>query len=240
MNQVGWQLLKEFEAHDDALILRRFMSYSKFQHLISTRTLYFAPSSAFNDKLEGHYTFRDYEGWDKQLAGWGFDFNAREMAAQAKATIANDNQQAVVISCWTNSPTSCPRMWKEYARSPDSLVVETTVGQLRHALGSGFLIVPVRYLDFDEHQIPKEHSLQPFCYKRDSYAWEQEVRVIGEMEIGKRIGTPREAPISLSVLISTIGFHPQAANSFIDMVCKLVQRSAPAAKCEIVAIEGYI
>jgi hypothetical protein len=59
MTCVGWHLLREFETGYDALPLRRFMDFSKFQHLINTRTLYLAPASAFNDKLEGHYTSRD-------------------------------------------------------------------------------------------------------------------------------------------------------------------------------------
>lgn len=233
MAQVGWQLLREFETSDNELTLRRFMDFSKFQNLINTRTLYLAPASAFDDKLEGHYTFRDYGEWDKQLTDWGFDSNGREIAKQAKATIARHNQDAVVVSCWTKAPASDPRMWDEYARNPEAVVVETTVWRIRQALGSEFLIVPVRYLDFDEHQIPKEHSLQPFCYKRNSYAWEREVRVIGEMEIGKRIGTPRKVPISLSTFISKVSLHPQASKSFIDSVLKLVWQKAPSVICEL-------
>jgi hypothetical protein len=86
------------------------MDFSKFQHLMNTRTLYLAPASAFNDKLEGHYTSRDYEAWDKQLADWGFDSKGREMASNAKATVARHNQAAVVISCWTMANTLMMRV----------------------------------------------------------------------------------------------------------------------------------
>lgn len=237
MIQLGWHLLREFEASDNALTLRRFMDFPKFQHLIKTRTLYLSPTSAFDDKLEGHYTFRDYGEWDKQLVDWGFDSKGRKMAEQAKAAIARHNQGAVVVSSWTKASADDPRMWDEYARTLEAVVVETTVGRLRQALGSGFLIVPVRYLDFDEHQIPNEHSLQPFCYKQGSYAWEEEVRVIGEMEVGKRIGTPREAPISLSTLISKVSIHSQASKSFVDSVLELLLHTAPAAEYEVVKVE---
>jgi len=162
MAQVGWELLRESESNDDTLILRRFMSFPKFQHLINTSSLYLAPASAFDDKLEGHYTFRDYGEWDKQLKNWGLDSKERDIAKQAKATIARHNQAAVVASCWTMAPASHPRMWNEYAGSSEAVVVETTVGLLRKTLGSEFLIVPVRYMDFGESQIPKKHSLQPF------------------------------------------------------------------------------
>lgn len=237
MTQFGWHLLREFEASDNALTLRRFMDFSKFQHLINTRTLYLAPTSAFDDKLEGHYTFRDYGEWDKQLLDWGFDSKGRKMAEQAKAAMARHNQGAVVVSCWTKASANDSRMWDEYARTPEAVVVETTVGRLRQALGSGFLIVPIRYLDFNEQQIPKEHSHQTFFYKQRSYAWEQEIRVIGEMEIGKRIGTPREAPISLSALISKVSFNSQASRPFVDSAFELVLQAAPAAEYEVVEVE---
>jgi hypothetical protein len=240
MTYVGWHLLREFETGDDALPLRRFMDFSKFQHLMNTRTLYLAPASAFNDKLEGHYTSRDYEAWDKQLADWGFDSKGREMASNAKATVARHNQAAVVISCWTMANTDDARMWEEYTGSPEAVVVETTVGRLRAALGAGFLIVPVRYLDFVEHQIPREHSLEPFCYKQNRYKWEREVRVIGEMELGKRIGSPREAPVSLSTLVAKIGLHSKAPHSFVDSVLQLVRQMAPSAACEVVRMERNV
>lgn len=237
MAQVGQRLLKEFEISDNELTLRRYMDFFKFQHLINTRRLFLTPASAFNDKIEGHYTSQDYNRWDKQLSGWGFNSNEREIAEKAKGMIARHNQGTVVISCWTMAPVIDSRIWEEYAKPPETVVLETTVGRLRQTLGSGFLIVPVRYLDFDEDQIPKEHSLQPFCYKQACYAWEQEVRVIGEMEIGTRIDSPREVPISLSILIAKVGLHPQAPQSFVDSVFELVSRNVSVAKCEIVEVQ---
>jgi hypothetical protein len=124
-------------------------------------------------------------------------------------------------------------MWDEYAGSSEAVVVETTVGLLRKALGSGFLIIPVRYMDFDESNIPKEHSLQPFFYKQTDYAWEREVRVIGEMVIGERIGTPRTVEIPLNTLISKISLHAQAPKSFINLVSDLAKQHIPAAKLEV-------
>lgn len=238
MTQVGWELLREFESSDDTITLRRFMGFPKIRHLINTRSLYLAPASAFDDKLEGHYTFRDYGAWDKQLKSWGLDSKERNIAKQAKAAIARHNQAAVVVSCWTMAPANHPRMWSEYAGSSEAVVVETTVGLLRKTLGSEFLIVPIRYMDFDENQIPKEHSLQPFCYKQTSFAWEREIRVIGEMEIGKRIGTAREAPISLDTLISKISLHPEAPKSFINSVLNLILQNIPTVKYEVVKMES--
>ena len=113
-----------------------------------------------------------------------------------------DNQRAIVITCWTASIDESPRMWSEYGRGPDAVALETTVGRLRRALGSAFLIVPVTYLDFSRDTIPREHSLQPFFFKQSSFAWEREVGVVTEMEVGKRIETPRLASVDLGSCFS--------------------------------------
>lgn len=233
--QKGWQVLKELETKDNRLFLRRFMNFSKFQHLINTQTLYFSPASEFDDNLEGHYTSKDHEEWDGQLANLGLDSKTRKMAMEAKSAVAYHNQTTVVISCWTTAPVWNARMWKEYAGGIEAVVIETTVKHLRNTLGNEFLIVPIQYLDFKQENIPKkEHSLQPFCYKqKNRYQWEHEVRIIGEMEIGKRIGSPREIPINISNLITKISLHPKASQPFINSVIELVKQSAPNTICEI-------
>ncbi|MCF8338752.1 MAG: hypothetical protein K9I74_12315 [Bacteroidales bacterium] len=236
MGKVGWQILSELEISDNALFLYRFMDYPKFEHLIKTSTLYMAPSSEFKDGIEGHHTFRDHQGWDEQLEVWGLDPKSREVAKQAKGTIASHNRGAVVISCWTMESARDPRLWKEYTRSSESVAIETTVGRLRQALGYDFLIIPVCYLDYNREQIPKKHSLLPFCYKRECYAWEKEVRVIGEIETGKKIGTPRKVPVSLNTLISKVVLHPESHKSFVTSVRSLVREKDPDAIYEVLEL----
>jgi len=92
-------------------------------------------------------------------------------------------------------------------------------------------------VDFTEHRIPKDHSLQSFCYKQqETYEWEQEVRVIGTMELGKRIGSPREAPVILNTLIEKVGLHSDAPPSFVDAVLEVLRLRAPMAEYETLNI----
>mgnify|MGYP003493761337 FL=1 len=226
--------MEPFAALDDGLLVRRFMDEFKFRKLLTTQSLYLAPASAFEDEFEGHYSSRDHAVWDSQLAGWGFGPEGRHRASQAKAAMARHNQGAVVISCWTTAPADEPRMWDEYGKSTQSVMVETTVGRLRRSLGTGYLIVPVRYFDFEREAIPKAHALQPFCYKRKHFDWEREVRVIGAMKMGKKIGTAKRAPVSMKTLLTKIGIHSEAPQEFIDSVHQLVQRKLPGTNCELI------
>ena len=215
MPQVGYEFLREFETLNEKLVLRRYMTDWKFNHLLSSNSLYFAPASKFSDKLEGHYTDLDNELSNQQLAQWGLDYRERNRAADARKRTANDNQRAVVICCWTAGNNESVRMWSEYAGTADGVAVETTVGCLRRALGSDFLIIPVTYFDFSRDTIPKEHSLQPYFFKQQrSFSWEREVRVVGEMEVGQRIESPRLIPIDLNLVFQKVVVSPFASPAY--------------------------
>lgn len=214
MSPIGFHLLSQFEEKNPSTLIRRYLDISKFNKLVETNSLFFSPASTFDDQLEGHYTTSDYKTWDTELKRWGFSDHERTIAKIAKATVARENQQAVVITCWTSGEAENIRMWKEYGKIDEAVAIETTVGQLRQQLGNDFLIVRVSYLDFLADTIPKQHSLQPYCHKQNAYQWENEIRVIGEMEIGKRIGSPRLVAVDLPSLITRIITSPNAEPSF--------------------------
>jgi hypothetical protein len=222
MSQIGFDYLRQFEVTDSSLVVRRYMTHWKFSQTVKTRTLYFAPASQFSDELEGHHTKLDNDLSDTQLTQWGLDSRARTIASESRAIVAAHNQKAVVISCWTAGINETFRMWSEYGQGAEAVAIETTVGDLRGALGSDFLIVPVRYLDFSKQSIPKEHSLQPFFFKRRCYDWEHEVRVVGEMEMGKRIASPRIVPVDLHSLVRRVVVSPFAPTEYRATVMSLL------------------
>lgn len=219
MPQVGFHLLKPVEVCDGDLVLRRYMADWKFSSLLESRSLYFAPASKFSDELEGHYTHMDEALSDRQLVQWRFDSRARDMARDARATVAAHNQKAVVICCWTQGSDEDPRMWSEYGGGgAEAVALETTVARLRRSLGASFLLVPVTYLDFSHQTIPTQHSLQPFLFKQNLFAWEREVRSVGEMEVGKRIESPRVVPIDISTVFQRLIVSPFASGEYRALV----------------------
>lgn len=214
MPQVGFHLLRRFETADDALVLRRYVADWKFADLVESAGLYFAPASKFSDDLEGHYTHHDNGRSDQQLAQWGLDARERVIAADARARVAIHNRKAVVVCCWAAGVAESRRHWAEYGSGPEAVALQTTVGRLRRALGPEFLIVPVTYLDFARDAIPREHSLQPFFFKEHSFSWGQEVRVVGEMEVGRRIETERVVQIRLASVFERIIVSPSASSAY--------------------------
>jgi hypothetical protein len=135
------------------MVLRRYLTFYKLNDLFEKQSLYFSPASKFIDKLEGDHTNINYKAWDNELLQWGFTDQSRIGAREAKQNIINFNQQMVVISCWTCGVEEDLKMWAEYGCKKDSVIIETSVGQLRSELGSNFLVVPVRYIDFQKEFI---------------------------------------------------------------------------------------
>ncbi len=180
------------------------MPFSRFNQLIESRSLYFSPASDFDDNLEGRYTKQDHANWDNQLYGWQFSDNERKTARIAKTIGEEHNAKATVISCWTKAQTCSSQMWETYDRGEEAIAIESSVGRLRHAVGPEFLFVSVRYID-ENQTIPKSHSAEPFFFKRRAgFSWEDELRIVGNMVIGDRIGSPRLVPIDPQAVIQRV------------------------------------
>ena len=106
-------------------------------------------------------------------------------------------------------------MWCEYGGGgAEAVALETTVARLRQSLGGSFLLIPVTYLDFSRQTIPRQHSLQPFFFKQNTFAWEREMRSVGEMEVGQGIESPRFVPIAPSAVFQRLIVSPFASREY--------------------------
>lgn len=220
------QYLRHLEVQDDNLVLRRFMPFKRFCQIIETSTLYFPPAQKFEDELEGHPTNQDHRERKSRLRAWDLREGEVAKANQANQMAVDWNRQAVVISCWTKNTTYHSRMWVD--RGNEAVAIETTVGRMRRCIGNNFLVIPVRYIDFDQEKIPHGHSLLPFFYKRaELFDWENEVRIIGEMVIGNAIGSARNVRVDLGALIQKITVSPAAPDHFTDAVRTSTQGTIP-------------
>jgi hypothetical protein len=80
--------------------------------------------------------------------------------------------------------------------------------------------------------------MQPYFFKRNSYAWEREIRVVGEMEMGKRIGTPRLMQIDIDVLFQRVIVSPLAEPNYVEEVRSLMQSFLLSAPVHLSAIKN--
>jgi hypothetical protein len=219
----GRDHIRQFEVHDTNLVIRRFMNRQRFEDFVRTRSLYFAPASTFEDKLEGHYTRASHQHSDQQLASWGLGARERQMAEEARRSVESWNQRAALISCWTTNSVEDPKMWKEYGREAEAVAVETSVGTLRLCLTDDFVIAKVRYIE-EEDLLDPRHSLEPFLVKRRAdFSWESEIRIIAQPDGRTGVGESRLCPVDLGTMIKRIVVSPSAPREFFSHVNALAQ-----------------
>ena len=96
------------------------------------------------------------------------------------------------------------------------------VGRLRHELGDDFVVVPVTYYRGGSTH---GHRLRPFLVKDWSFHGEREVRAIGSMRRGDRLGRDRRVVVDLERLIQRVIVSPSATSAYADSVRDLIGRA---------------
>jgi len=192
--------LREYEVRDESLVLRRYLTPAFFEDFLRTRELYFTSAAKFVDQLEGRRSAWDEQKAALKLESWRFDARAKGMARLARDETEEHNRLATVICCFVAGVEESEMKWAEKGR--EGVAVETTVGRLRRELGDEFLIVPARY--YRAGSTPGRHSLAPFLLKDPEFANEREVRAIGSMQRGDRIGSDRRVAVDVERMVQRV------------------------------------
>ena len=119
-------------------------------------------------------------------------------------------------------------MWKLYARTNEAVAIKSTVKRLRKSLPKNeeLLIGRMKYIDYKKEYIEQKSLTDRFFYKRKSFKYEEEVRVVVfnmdekwgskfqviEVDGGIYIAT------KLGSLIEEIYIAPNSPNWFLELV----------------------
>ena len=131
-------------------------------------------------------------------------------------------------------------MWRLYADGSDTVCVQTTLENLSSRLPSNVEIAPVRYIDYDNDEIPglrdnprKFSNL--FFHKRRSFEHENEIRALftshehlpknSTIRYGvelRRLG--KWVPMDLGQLVEAIYVSPSCPDWYYQLVRKIVRK----------------
>lgn len=223
-------------------VLWRFMDFTKFVSLISTRTLFFTRVDHFEDPFEGAKGLKkNKKKWDKHYLEFfksayrnppsGTDFNKtdEEIKIESKRLLSDLNsigarqQKTTFINCWHENPIESEAMWKLYVSNlNEGIAIKTTYSKLYRALNKNpsISIGRVNYIDFNNKFTGINDS---FWFKRKSFEHEKEVRAIiidhkENNEFGKRI------PVNLKILIDRIYVSPISLDWFRELVGDVIKK----------------
>ncbi len=203
---------------DPDTIVWKYLDLSKFLDLLLSQKLFMSRSDKFEDQYEGTFSEPTYEEI-KKLA-----INNPNFLDYYKT-----HREKVAISSWHINEYESFAMWQIFTQNSEGLAIQSTIGRLQKALepekNLKQYIGQVNYIDYKKEYIPFDDFFFPFLFKRKSFQYEREVRIISDTsETSITINDGIKINVDISQLIDKIYIHPKSENWYKNLVIELVSK----------------
>ena len=203
---------------DPDTIVWKYLDLSKFLDLLLSQKLFMSRSDKFEDQYEGTFSEPTFEEI-KKLAINNPDF----------LDYYKTHREKVAISSWHINEYESFAMWQIFTQNSEGLAIQSTIGRLQKALepekNLKQYIGQVNYIDYKKEYIPFDDLFFPFLFKRKSFQYEREVRIISDTsETSITINDGIKINVDISQLIDKIYIHPKSENWYKNLVIELVSK----------------
>ena len=203
---------------DPNTVVWKYLDLSKFLDLLMSEKLFMSRSDKFEDQYEGTFSEPTFEEI-KKLSIDNPDF----------LNYYKTHREKVAISSWHINEYESFAMWQIFTQNSEGLAIQSTIGRLQESLvpetNFNQYIGEVNYIDYKKEHIPFDDMFFPFLFKRKSFQYEGEVRIItdiGESEI--KINEGLKINVDINQLIEKIYIHPKSENWYKNLVIQLVKQ----------------
>jgi len=199
-------------------IVWKYLDLSKFLDLLLSKKLFMSRSDKFEDQYEGTFSEPTFEEIKK------LSENNPEFLDYYKS-----HREKVVISSWHINEYESFAMWQIFTQNSEGLAIQSTIGRLQKALQAEKdikqFIGEVNYIDYKKEYIPFDDMFFPFLFKRKSFQYEREVRIIADLSDQQiKINDGLKIDVDISQLIEKIYIHPKSENWYKKLVIELVDK----------------
>ena len=203
---------------DPNTIVWKYLDLSKFLDLLLYRKLFMSRSDKFEDQYEGTFSEPTYEEIKK------LSINNPDFLDYYKT-----HRKNVVISSWHINEYESFAMWQILTQNSEGLAIQSTIGRLQKAMDVekdfNQYIGEVNYIDYKKEYIPFDDMFFPFLFKRKSFQYEREVRIIADLsEHDIKINDGLKIEVDIDQLIEKIYIHPKSENWYKKLVIELVDK----------------
>jgi len=203
---------------DQDTIVWKYLDLSKFVDLLLYNKLFMSRSDKFEDQYEGTFSEPTYEEI-KKLSKDNPDF----------LNFYKTHRKNVVISSWHINEYESFAMWQIFTQKSEGLAIQSTLGRLQESLHIEKQfeqhIGEVNYIDYKKEYIPFDNGFFPFLFKRKSFQYEREIRIISDLTSHKlEIDNGLKIDVDINRLIEKIYIHPKSENWYKNLIIELVQR----------------
>jgi hypothetical protein len=203
---------------DPDTVVWKYLDLSKFLDLLLSQKLFMSRSDKFEDQYEGTFSEPTYEEIKKIAV------NNPEFLHYYKS-----HREKVAISSWHINEYESFAMWQIFTQNSEGLAIQSTVNRLKKALDSETqhkqYIGEVNYIDYKKEYIPFDDMFFPFLFKRKSFQYEREVRIISDVsESNIKLNDGLKINVDINQLIEKIYIHPKSENWYKNLVIQLVEQ----------------
>ncbi|MFM5711524.1 hypothetical protein ACET7C_16960 [Aeromonas veronii] len=215
--------------------LWRYMDFTKYVSLLSSKKLYFTRTDCFDDLFEGAKGIKkNKERWDSgyldffrgaimnlpeghqcELSDEEIEVNAQRLLKELEMN-GKAHKKITFVNCWHESEYESEAMWRLYSNYlANAVAIRTSYKSLYESLGRdpSIAIGRVEYVDFNKSYAGINDA---FWRKRKSFEHEREVRAL--LTDSKYQGEGKLIPCNLDVLIEDVFVSPHAPQWFVDLV----------------------
>ena len=203
---------------DPETIVWKYLDLSKFLELLLSKKLFMSRSDKFEDQYEGTFSEPTFEEIRK-LSIDNPDF----------LNYYKTHREKVAISSWHINEYESFAMWQIFTQNSEGLAIQSTIGRLQKALQPEEhfqqYIGEVNYIDYKKEYIPFDDLFFPFLYKRKSFQYEREVRIISDVtQNNLKLNDGLKINVDVNLLIEKIYIHPKSENWYKNLVIQLVAK----------------
>lgn len=203
---------------NDNLVVWKYLDLSKFLDMLLSQKLFMSRSDKFEDQYEGTFSEPTFEEIKKIAA------NNPKFLDYYKS-----HREKVMISSWHANEYESFAMWQIFTKNNEGLAIQSTIGRLKKALEVEKHIMQyigeVNYIDYKKEYIPFEDTFFPFLFKRKSFQYEREIRIISDVSNSKNlIDDGLKIDVTINQLIEKIYIHPKSENWYKNLVVEMVKK----------------
>lgn len=203
---------------DDNTVIWKYLDLSKFLDMLLSKQLFMSRSDKFEDQYEGTFSEPTFE-------------EIRKISADNPKFLDfyKSHREKVTISSWHINEYESFAMWQIFTQNTEGLAIQTTIGRLKKALEqekkTEQFIGEVNYIDYKKEFIPFDDNFFPFLFKRKSFQYEREIRIISDMSKKEmRIDNGLKVDVDINEMIEKIYIHPKSENWYKKLVIELVSK----------------
>ena len=198
-------------------IIWKYLDLSKFLDLLLSKKLFMSRSDKFEDQYEGTFSEPTFEEI-KKISEHNPEF----------LNYYKSHRKNVAISSWHTNEYESFAMWQIFTKNQEGLAIQSTIGRLQNALHVENVleqyIGDVNYIDYKKEYIPFDDAFFPFLFKRKSFQYEREVRIITDVSSTKiDINEGLKINVDINEMIEKIYIHPKSENWYKNLVIQLME-----------------